>query len=97
MKPEKITFPMSRTNILFVWTMVAIALVIYSISWFALSPVVTLTLEALDEAYAFTGMQETAFDLISTVIYWNPLIAVFGWLLWGFLNSGRRDVRSWEV
>ena len=97
MKPDKIRLPMSRTNILMVWSMVAIALVIYSITWFALSPIVTLTLEALDDVYSFSGLQETAFDLISQVIYWNPLIAVFGWLLWGFMNSGRRDVRTWEV
>jgi len=90
----RIQFP---TRILMVWTLVMLGIVVYSISWFALSPIVTNTLDALDDAYEFSGVQEVTLDLVGQVIYWNPLIAIFGWLLWGFLNSARRDVRTWEV
>ena len=85
------------SRIIMVWAFVMLGVVVYSIGWFALSPVVTSVLDAFDEAYEFTGVQEVTLDLIVQVIYWNPLIAVFGWLLWGFLNSARRDVRTWEV
>ena len=91
-------FPLMPVRIIFTWTMVGLAIVIYSICWFALSPVVTTVLTALESALTLTAEQQVVFDLITMALYWNPVLALFGWLIWGYLNSFRRtDADSWRV
>ena len=88
-------------NITFVWAMVFLGIVIYAVAWFALGLASMMIIDAL--VAAFSGMLTLSSDalqvisLLRWVILLHPIFAMFGWLLWGFLNSAKRDVSRYEV
>lgn len=81
------------TRIAFVWSMVFLGMIIYALVWFMLGSVTMTIIEAMESAFTFSGNWDYVVDLIKNIILWHPIISIFGWILWGFLNSMRRDVR----
>jgi len=93
MKPM---FP-ATTNIVMVWSMVFIGLIIYALIWFTFGAVAMTYIDAISDNFTFDPPWDNVVTLSRNVILWHPVISMFGWILWGFLNSMRRDVRTWEV
>lgn len=85
------------TRIVFVWAMVFGAIVVYSFAWFSMGSMVMTFIDAITGAFTFDARWDSVVQLIKNVILWHPIISLFGWVLWGFLNSMRRDVRTWET
>jgi hypothetical protein len=87
------------TRVIMVWAMVFMGIVIYAMFWFLFGNTALAMINAMETQ--FTYLSEPPFsDVVGwllVVIEYHPIIAIFGWLLWGFLNSARRDVRTWEV
>jgi hypothetical protein len=50
---------------------------------------------AVEESYTFVSPWDATVVLIKNVIAYHPIIAMVGWLIWGFLNSARREPRAY--
>lgn len=83
------------TRIAWVWGMVFIGLVVYAMVWFMLGSMVMQVIDAVEAGYTFVGSAADVVTVIKTVIAFHPLLAMFGWLLWGYINSTRRDPRAY--
>lgn len=84
-------------QIVYVWAMVLMGIVIYSIAWFAVAPVTLTVMDTLTEHITVSNDVYNLVELIKQVILWHPILSIFGWLLWGYLNSMRRDIATWRV
>jgi len=87
----------SFVNIAYVWSIVFIAIVLYALVWFVCGYFIMEFIEAIEAAYTFQPPLDSTVDIVKSVVAWHPIIALFGWILWGFLNSLRRDVKSFEM
>lgn len=85
------------TNIILTWSLVFIGIVIYAITWFLLGSVTMIIIEAVTSAFSFAEPWDSVVEILRTVILWHPLFAMFGWLIWGYIDSARKPVKSWEV
>lgn len=83
-------------RIAWVWAMVFLAIIVYASVWFMFGYMVMEIISAIEASYTFTSPLAETVTLLKYVIAWHPIIAMFGWILWGFLNSMRRDVRTYE-
>ncbi|MHA1408482.1 MAG: hypothetical protein ACTSSG_14040 [Candidatus Heimdallarchaeaceae archaeon] len=90
----KVDFPI---RIVMVWTLVLIGMVLYSFAWYVFSIVAFSFIDAIVSSFNFGSQWNNITDLIKNLLYFHPVICLFGWILWGFLNSMRRDVREWET
>jgi hypothetical protein len=77
--------------------MVFLGMVIYALAWFTLGSVTMTIIESIEASFSFGGNWDSVVELVKNIVLWHPIISLFGWILWGFLNSMRRDVRTWEV
>lgn len=84
-------------RIVWVWTMVFLGIVLYAIAWFTLGTAAMAVISAIEGSYTFAAPWSSVVDQIKKVILWHPIFAMIGWLLWGFLNSMKREVRTWQV
>lgn len=84
-------------RVVMVWVMVFIAIVVYAMAWFTIGSVAMTFINACLNSFDFGSPWTAVVELIKNIILWHPIISLFGWILWGFLNSMRRDVRTWEV
>ena len=89
--------PNLRVRIIFVWTSVILALLLFSFFWFiaglVLMPVIDLTIAS----YAFSSDYLNVVTLIKNVILYLPIIASIGFLIWGAMNSSRHQDFQGEV
>lgn len=70
-------------------------MIIYAFMWFIFGAVAQTYIDAIDSAFTFGQPWDQVLEMIEQIIYYHPIISMIGWLIWGFLNSARRDVRSW--
>lgn len=85
------------TRIVYVWALVFLAIIFYAMAWYVFGWVIMEYISAVEAAYTFQPPLDSVVSLIKNVIAWHPIIALLGWILWGFLNSMRRDIRTYEV
>lgn len=90
---KPINKPMFPTKIVGIWALVFIAILIYSMVWLAMGGVTMAYIDAIEESFSFDTQAERVVTLIKNVILWHPVIAIFGWIFWGFLRSMRKDQR----
>jgi len=81
----------NRSGIVFVWAVCFMAIVVYSIFWFIGGYVAISVIDAVTDAYNFTGMAAQTIDIIKAVLYWNPLFFIFGMLIWAYVNSTKKE------
>lgn len=86
----------NRSGLIYVWVVCFFAIVIYSIAWFVLGWSAMMTIQAVEDAYTFTGPAATTVDLVKTVIAWHPLIFIFGMIIWALVNSHKREYVSYQ-
>jgi hypothetical protein len=86
-----------KVRIVFTWAQVFIGLVLYAIFWYIFGMMAMQVMGAIDSYYTFLSPFDSTVDLIKKVLAWHPIIAMFGWLLWGILNSTRREPVTYEV
>lgn len=84
-------------RIAWTWAMVLIGIVLYSMMWFVFGRVAFEVITAMEASYTFPSPAQDIVTLLKYIIAWHPLLAIFGWLLWGYINSSRRSVREYEV
>jgi len=97
LQPSHKIKPIFPVKIVMVWSLVFIGIIIYSLVWFVFGAVAMTYIEAISDSFSFDAPWSSVITLVTNVILWHPVIAMFGWILWGFLNSMRRDVRTWEA
>jgi len=83
-------------RIAYVWAMVFVGICIYAMFWFMFGWAAFSVIEAVEAGYTFTGQASFVVELLKNVIAYHPLLAMVGWLLWGYINSQRRDERAYE-
>ena len=93
-KPEAFPQPV---RIVYVWTLVLLGMVLYAMAWFTLGSVAMTFIDAVLLSFNFAAPWDSVVEIAKNVILWHPIISLFGWILWGFLNSMRRDVRTWKI
>src|SRR3989337_1739673 len=79
----------NKVQIAYVWAMVFMGICIYAMFWFIFGMMLYNVIGSIESAYVFQSPADNTVTLIKNVIAWHPIIAMFGWLLWGILNSMR--------
>lgn len=97
LQPSNKIKPIFPVKIVMVWSLVFIGIIIYALVWFVFGAVAMTYIEAISESFSFDSPWDNVVTLITNVVLWHPIIAMFGWLVWGFLNSMRRDVTTWQT
>ena len=85
------------TRVVYVWALVLTAMCVYAVVWFVNLFWLWEVFDAIESAYTFTEPATTTITLIKTLVLYNPIIALFGWIIYGYVNSTRRDTRSYET
>lgn len=85
-----------KNQLAYIWVMVLIAIIFYSIAWYAFGGVGLMVIAALENSFNLAAPFDTISTFCKNVIYWHPVISLLGWLLWGFYNSIRRDTTFYE-
>lgn len=65
--------------------------------WFVFGMTLFQIITAVESAYTFTGTAAQVVDLLKAVVAYHPVFALVGWLVWGYINSSRRSVRTYET
>jgi hypothetical protein len=81
----------------FVWVFVLLAIVTYAFAYYTIGSVALIFIDAVTNSINFPAPWDSILIIMKNVVYYHPLIALFGWILWGILNSMKRDVRTWEM
>lgn len=89
--------PFNRTRILFTWFIVFLAMSIYAIAWFSCGLVVMPFIDAISNSYSFSDPWNTIVSAVKLFFLYHPIIAIIGWIIWGFINSLKRDVEKWRT
>ncbi len=84
-------------RIVFVWATVFAGIVVYAMAWFILGSAAMSYIDAVTEQFTFGDQWNNIVDTIKQVILWHPIISLAGWILYGFINSMKRDVDTWRV
>lgn len=83
-------------NIAIVWSIVFIGIVLYSFAWFVFGRMLMTLIGSIEASYSFPEPSNNTVEVIKYVIAWHPLVAMFGWILYGLLNSMKRDRVTYE-
>ena len=86
-----------KNQLAYIWVMVLLAIVFYAFAWYSFGGVALQVITALENALSLEAPFDTVSTFVKNVIYWHPVISLLGWLLWGFFNSLKRDVRYFET
>lgn len=78
------------------WALVLIAMVVYAFAWFSMMWFIWPFIDAFEAAVTLDPPFDTTVTIIKNAIAWNPVIALAGWIIYGYINSSRRGVRSYE-
>ena len=92
------SFPFFPCKILYVWALVFLGMVVYAFTWFSLGLPLIYFVNAIRANMTFTDpMWNQVVDFVMFMFEINPIIALLGWLIYGILNSARRDIDTWQV
>lgn len=89
--------PFNKVRILYVWFLVFLAMGMYAIAWFSVSMMVMPFIDALTSSYSFSDPWDTVVSTVRLLFLYHPIVALIGWILWGFINSVKRDVDRWRA
>lgn len=81
----------NRSGIVWVWVACLVAIVLYSIVWFAMGMASSVFFEAMTSIYTFPAPMNLTAAAILSVIAVNPMLMLGGLILWAYVNSGRRE------
>jgi len=95
-KPVIPSQPNIRSRIIWTWASVMLGLILYAFFWFITGLVLMPIIDIVVASYNFPSSWTSVVTLIRNVILYHPIIAMFGFILWGILNSSRRDTPTWE-
>lgn len=76
--------------------MVFIGMVLYAFIWFVNIYWLMEVINCIENVFSFPPPFDNVVVLIKNLLVWHPIISLFGWILWGYLNSLHRDVRTFE-
>ncbi len=84
-------------RILYVWALVFLAMAIYAVVWYMLGSVALSVMQAVEASFSFDPPWDTVTAFLKYCIFLNPVIAMIGWIIWGMLNSAKRDRETWQA
>ena len=77
---------------IYAWIVVTVSIFAYSVIWFTAGWGVLEVMDTVETNFDL-GDGQKSFDLIGMVYAYHPFIVIFGFLLYGFASSVRKDVR----
>ena len=77
---------------IYAWVVVTVSIFAYSVIWFTAGWGVLEIMDTVETNFDL-GDGQKSFDLIGMVYAYHPFIVIFGFLLYGFASSVRKDVR----
>jgi hypothetical protein len=95
--PKAPHFPV---KILYVWAMIFLAMMLYTMAWFTAGlPLIYFigAVRATITAASSDPMWIGVVDFITICFQIHPIISLIGWFIYGILNSAKRDVDTWRT
>lgn len=89
----RVMFPV---KIVYVWILVFAGMAIYAIGWYTLGTVALAVIQAIENSFNFPPPWDSVTAFIKNCVYFHPIISLVGWMIWGFLQSTRKNAQSWE-
>jgi len=81
----------NKRGAIWIWAVCFMAIIVYSIVWFALGWAFNLFIDSLELSYTFTSPADLTVQFIKIVVAWHPILFILGMLLWAYVNSQRRE------
>lgn len=82
-----------KRGVIWVWTIIIVGLFVYSLIWFTTGWAFIEVADAVEDQYTFTGSASYAASFMRLMFEYHPILFLFGMILWGYINSQRRDPR----
>lgn len=95
--PKAPHFPV---KIVYVWAMIFLAMMVYTIAWFTAGLPLIYFIAACRTVMAAGStdpMWLGVVDFITICFQIHPIISLIGWFVYGILNSSKRDVDTWRT
>lgn len=89
-KPILKRFVKDNSGVVWVWAVVIIGLIIYSLVWFSTGFALMEVIDVVEGEYTFASPISHASLFIKTMFQYHPLLFLFGMLLWAYVNSQRK-------
>lgn len=93
---KEIYFP---CRVVYVWTLIFLALIIYVFVWFSMGLVVMTFIDVMAASASSmwnNATWDTVVDFCRNCFLIHPIITLVGFFLYGIVNSLRRDVETWR-
>jgi len=70
------------------------AMILYSLIYFVFGRVIWEVILSMEAVFTYPEPMASSLNILKYVIALHPIFAIFGWLLYGFINSQRRGDRT---
>jgi len=86
-----------NVNIVYTWTLVFLGMVLYTFVWFAMGTFIMTFIDAIVNSFSFSEPWSSTVQFVRMVFLWHPVISLIGWIIYGIINSMKRDVDQWRT
>jgi len=90
----KINLPI---RVVYVWALVFLGMVLYVFVWFSMGIAVMTFVDSVVATFNFGDPWDSLVTFVRNLFLFHPIISLIGWLIYGIINSMRRDVESWRT
>ena len=86
-----------NSGVIWIWAVCLAGIVMYAICYYALVYPTLELIGIVEGMYSFDAQATVTLNLTRAVLNWHPIFFILGMLLWGFVNSGRRETQTYPV
>jgi len=87
----------SNSGVIWIWAVCLAGIVMYSIAYYALVYPALMMIGIVEGLVVFDAQATVTLNLVRAVLNWHPIFFILGMLLWGFVNSARREVQTYPM
>lgn len=90
------TISPSFLRVVYVWTLITLAMIVYVIVWFSMGLTVMTFIDVMAASASFADPWNQVLEFIRNCFLVHPIIALVGWFIYGIVNSMRRTAETWQ-
>jgi len=87
----------SNSGVIWIWAVCLAGIVMYSIAYYSLVYPALELIGIVEGLVIFDAQASITLNLVKAVLNWHPIFFILGMLLWGFVNSARRETQTYPM
>jgi len=87
----------ANEGVIWIWAVCLASIVLYAIAYYSLVYPTLELIGIVEGMFTFDPQATVTLNLCKAVLNWHPIIFILGMLLWGFVNSARRETQTYPL